>query len=99
LNGTLAIDINGQPTELYVYFDGPAKDVNFYVDDVTVTEVTGDLSHSGGIDFFDFGSFALYYEFNCSTQDCANANLYDCDNTVNLLDLAILVSDWLVGVE
>jgi len=99
LDGTIVIDINGQPTELYVYFDGPAADVNFYVDDAAVTEVKGDINHNGGVDFFDFGLFALYYEFDCSTPDCALANLYDCDDTVNLLDLAILVSDWLVGVE
>ena len=52
----------------------------------------------GGIDFFDFGFFASYYGFDCSTQDCGRANIDDSDNAVNLLDLAILVDDWLTGV-
>jgi len=99
LDGTLALDVNGQLTGLYIYFEGPAPDVNFYVDDASVTEVMGDISHNGGVDFFDFSLFASYYEFDCATQDCAHANLYDCDNTVNELDLAIFVADWLVGVE
>jgi hypothetical protein len=85
-------------TDLHIYFEGPAAGVNFYVDDAAVTEVMGDLDHNGGVNFFDFGIFAQYYGFDCSTQDCALANLYDCDNTINELDLAILVADWLVGI-
>jgi hypothetical protein len=54
---------------------------------------------NGGIDFIDFAQFAAYYEFDCSTQDCGRANLYDCDNAINERDLAILVRDWLVGAE
>jgi len=99
LDGTLALDVNGQPTELYVYFEGPAPDVNFYVDDASVTEVTGDMNHNGGVDFFDFSLFASYYRFDCTTQDCGLANLYDCDKAINERDLAILVRDWLVGAE
>ena len=98
LDGTLALDVVGQPTELYVYFDGPAPGVNFYVDDAEVTEVIGDMSHNGRVDFVDFAFFASYYGFDCSTQDCGRANLYDCDNAINEHDLAILARDWLVGV-
>ena len=99
LDGTLALDINGQPTDLYVYFEGPAADVNFYVDDAAVTEVMGDMDHNGRVDFIDFALFASYYGFDCSTQDCDRANLYDCDNAINERDLAILVRDWLIGAE
>jgi len=98
LDGTLAIDINGQPTELYVYFEGPVPDVNFYVDSASVTEISADLTHNGDVDFFDYSTFAQYYEFDCATQDCGRANFEDCDDTVNLIDLAILVDDWLTGV-
>jgi hypothetical protein len=98
LDGTFALNVNGALTDLYIYFEGPPAGVNFYVDDASVTEVKGDLSHNGGVDFFDFGIFAQYYEFDCATQNCGHANLEDCDNTINELDLAILVADWLVGV-
>ena len=98
LDGTFVLNVNGSLTDLHIYFEGPAAGVNFYVDDAAVTEVMGDLDHNGGVNFFDFGIFAQYYGFDCSTQDCALANLYDCDNTINELDLAILVADWLVGI-
>jgi len=97
LDGTLALDVVGQPTELYVYFEHPAPDVNFYVDDAAVTEVVGDMNHNGGVDFIDFSLFASYYGFDCSTQDCGRANLDDSDNTINERDLAILCNNWLAG--
>jgi hypothetical protein len=98
LDGTFVLNVNGSLTDLHIYFEGPPAGVNFYVDDASVTEVKGDLSHNGGVDFFDFGIFAQYYEFDCAAQDCGSANLEDCDDTVNELDLAILVRDWLVGI-
>ena len=57
------------------------------------------MSRNGGVDFFDFSLFAQYYEFDCNMQDCGQANLEDCDNTINEFDLAILVSDWLASAE
>jgi hypothetical protein len=99
LDGTLAFDADESMTALYIYFEGPAASVNFYVDDASVTEIKGDLSHNGGVDFFDYSLFAQYYEIDCATQDCGQTNLEDCDDTVNELDLAILVRDWLVGLE
>jgi hypothetical protein len=99
LDGTLAVDLVGQPTELYVYFEGPVPDVNFYVDDASVTEVMGDMNHNGCVNFIDFALFASYYGLDCSTQDCGPANLYDCDKAINERDLAIWVRDWLVGTE
>ncbi len=97
LDGTLNFDTNESMTDLYIYFEGPAADVNFYVDDAAVTEVMGDMNHSGGIDFIDFALFASYYGFDCSTKDCGRANLYDCDNTINERDLVIFCGNWLVG--
>jgi hypothetical protein len=99
LDGTLTFDANGSMTDLYIYFEGPAPGVNFYVDDVSVTEVKSDFDHDGRIDFFDYSLFAQYYEFDCNMQYCGPANLEDCDDTINEFDLAILVRDWLVGVE
>jgi hypothetical protein len=99
LDGTLNFDANESMTDLYIYFEGPAADVNFYVDDASVTEVQGDMNHNGCVDFFDFSLFASYYRFDCWTQDCGLANLYDCDKAINERDLAILVRDWLVGAE
>jgi hypothetical protein len=97
LQGTLSFDANESMTALYVYFEGPVPDVNFYVDDVSVIEIRGDISRDGHVDFFDYSAFAQYYEFNCTTQDCGRSNFEDCDDTVNLFDLAILVDDWLAG--
>jgi len=99
LDDTLAFDANESMTDLYIYFEGPAADVNFYVDDAAVTEVMGDIDHNSDVDFLDYSLFTQYYGFDCSTQDCGHANLEDCDNTINLLDLALLVADWLVGAE
>ena len=99
LDGTLALDVVGQLTSLYVYFEGPAADVNFYVDDAAVTEVKGDMNHNGGVDFIDFSLFASYYGFDCPAQDCGQANFNDCDNTINELDLLIFCNNWLVGTE
>ena len=98
LDGTFIMDAN-EPTDLFFYFEGPAAGVNFYVDEVSIFEVPGDTDHSGDVDLFDFDLFAYYYGLNCSAADCGPANLEDCDNTVNLYDLALFVADWLVGVE
>jgi len=99
LDGTLNFDADESMTDLYVYFEGPAAGVEFYVDDASVTEVKGDMDHNGGVDLIDFSLFASYYGFDCSTQDCGGANFNDCDRTIDELDLAILCSNWLVGVE
>ena len=99
LDGTLALDVVGELTGLHIYFEGPAPGINFYVDDAAVTEVMGDMNHNGGVDFIDFSLFASYYGFDCSTQDCGRANLNDCDNTINELDLLIFCNNWLAGIE
>lgn len=97
LEGTLALDVVGELTDLYIYFEGPLPGVNFYVDDAAVTEVMSDMNHNGQVDFIDFSLFASYYGFDCSTQDCGRANLNDYDNNINKLDLMVFCNNWLVA--
>jgi hypothetical protein len=99
LDGTFALDVVGELTDLYIYFEGPEPEVNFYVDSTSVTEVMGDMDHNGSVDLNDLSLFASYYGCDCSSEDCGGANFNDCDRTIDELDLAILCSNWLVGVE
>jgi GH35 family endo-1,4-beta-xylanase len=39
LSGTYTVSVTGTLTDIFVYFEGPDPNVNFYVDDVNVTEL------------------------------------------------------------
>lgn len=98
LDGTANVAIDWQLFELDLYFHGPAAGVSFYVDDVSVTMVMGDLDKNAAVNLLDFDLFARYYGVDCTTGDCGPANIEDCDATVNERDLALFVADWLTGV-
>lgn len=97
LNGTLAVAAQVGVNEPYLYFQGPAAGVNFYVDDVSVTEVMSDLDDSAVVDLLDFSLFARYYGLDCAVDDCGPANIEDCDRAVDEADLALFIADWLTG--
>jgi endo-1,4-beta-xylanase len=42
LSGAYTVNVTGIMTNIFVYFEGPDPNVNFYVDDVNVTELGGD---------------------------------------------------------
>ena len=56
-----------------------------------------DLDGGCDVDFIDFAIFASYWLNDCNIEDCGLANLDDSDNTINWLDLAVFVKDWLWG--
>jgi hypothetical protein len=97
LDGTLVLTGEYPVTSPYIYIEGPAPGVNFYVDDVYVTEVRGDLDDNAAVDLIDFNIFARYYGIDCAVEDCGPANIEDCDSIVNEIDLALFVADWLTG--
>jgi hypothetical protein len=101
LDGAIALNAVGSITDISFYFNGPAAGVNFYIDDAAFTVLSADIDHSGSVDIFDFGLFAKYYQRDCNTQDCGPADIEQCDNaeTVDEHDLAIIISNWLVGVQ
>ena len=54
----------------------------------------GDIDSDGHFDFEDIAGLSGLWLADCTVQDCGKADLGG-NNTVNLVDLAILFSHWL----
>ncbi len=46
LSGDFTLDVNGVLADLFLYFEGPAADVNFYVDDASLIGPAPDPNHA-----------------------------------------------------